>query len=200
MTSSVVVAAAVAVAAVLCLLRIDLFQSSLNEVGVLRAQRLLSRSGKGGSPARPFRVAVGWNANVDAVVNATVLFESWGVSLPQVGSERAVVNSISDFLSAFLHHAKSSTAAERFITNRTAFDQIYSAASSAKPVYRIGGNAALMASELNEKGCYVTLAGRVGKQLRSKLATDIEIVNSIEGGDEVGDEVRACAARRPAAL
>ena len=165
------------------------FPPKSNEVGILHAQRILSGTVQKTLDGRPPRIAVGWNANLDAVVNASALFQSWDVALPREGSDRLDVKSVADFLSAFLYHVRLSTAAERFITSRSAFNEIVTATSRTKPVFRVGGNAALIATELKRNGCVVTLAGRVGQQLRSKLADDMEIVNSIEDLKDASDEV-----------
>ncbi|XP_062062521.1 ADP-dependent glucokinase-like isoform X2 [Lepus europaeus] len=96
-------------------------------------------------PARRWRrVAVGVNACVDVVLSGVRLLQALGLS-PGPGRDHAVLHSRNDLEEAFVHFMGRGAAAERFFSDKEAFQDIARVASALPAAqHYVGGNAALI--------------------------------------------------------
>ncbi|KAM9377462.1 ADP-dependent glucokinase [Pholidichthys leucotaenia] len=132
------------------------------------------------------RVAVGVNACVDVVVSGVGLLQALAVD-PGAGQDHEVLHSKEDLKEAFIHFMGRGAAAERFFSDKEAFQRIARAAAeypSAK-LY-VGGNAALIAQKLaTYPDLMVLLCGPVGPKLHEMLDEQIVVpVGSLQETDE----------------
>lgn len=122
------------------------------------------------------KVAVGFNANVDMIVQGLAAVKDL-IPKPRDVKE---IRTLTDFVDSFAYWFQKGAAAERFVTSDKLFEQIVASADSAegKVLYRTGGNAALMATNLAGLSCKcdVLLGGIVGKQLNILLQSNIKTV------------------------
>ncbi|XP_064336799.1 ADP-dependent glucokinase isoform X4 [Camelus dromedarius] len=96
-------------------------------------------------PARRWRrVAVGVNACVDVVLSGVKLLQALGLN-PGSGEDHSVLHSRNDLEEAFLHFMGKGAAAERFFSDKEAFQDIAQVASEFPGAqHYVGGNAALI--------------------------------------------------------
>ena len=122
------------------------------------------------------KIAVGFNANVDMIVQGLGVVQKLTPKPRDVKS----ISSLSDFVDSFAYWFEKGAAAERFVDSPDLFKQIVSSAESTEGevLYRTGGNAALMATNLASLSCKcdVLLGGIVGKQLDILLQSNIKTV------------------------
>lgn len=111
----------------------------------------------------PLRVAIGYNSNVDLILDALALMN-------QFAEQHAVTNvkphdhiSIGNFtqlFESFVEYFKTGSAVERFIADKQVFDAIVEQGGALNTShYHIGGNAALMGLFLHQQAWHVLLAG-----------------------------------------
>ncbi|EFA84840.1 glucokinase [Heterostelium album PN500] len=133
------------------------------------------------------RVAVGYNTNLDLVVNAVDLLHALGLSPTQNPTPSDEIHTLSQFEQTFTYYFDSGSAAERFITEKDVFDQIIKATDSLnRQEYLTGGNAGIIANRLAREGCRVDLSGVVGSKLKNLLNDSI---NVIEYNADTRDEI-----------
>ena len=122
------------------------------------------------------KVAVGFNANVDMIVQGLAAVKN----LTPKPRDVKEIRTLTDFVDSFASWFQKGAAAERFVTSNKLFEEIIASADSAegKVLYRTGGNAALMATNLAGLSCKcdVLLGGIVGKQLNILLQSNIKTV------------------------
>lgn len=134
------------------------------------------------------RVAIGYNANLDLIVNALEVLEKLNIK-PANSETHAQLTSLSDLQETFSYYMRTGSAAERVAATAELFKQITDAAESLEhKQYHTGGNAALMANSLATLGCPVLLGGAVGSTLASLLHPDV-IVTKDTKKEQVNDEV-----------
>lgn len=144
-------------------------------------------------------IAVGWNANVDMVVNGCDLVRrDFPIPTPR---DVKMITSLDDFADSFAYWFEKGAAAERLVETPELFKQILELAleHSEKMQYKTGGNAALMATALAADSCQcrVLLGGQVGPRLHQLLSPNIRTVVEIQGREE-GEEKEGSAASEDA--
>ncbi|EGC31620.1 hypothetical protein DICPUDRAFT_50094 [Dictyostelium purpureum] len=136
-------------------------------------------------------VAVGYNTNLDLVVDAIELLEKLKLKpQPLHHQPKEVISSLSDFEAIFSYYFKSGSAAERYIQDEETFESILAAAlaSSSKQFYT-GGNAGIMANRLVNDNCNVYLGGIIGKKLKQLISPKVNIIGYESEKGEEFDEV-----------
>ncbi|XP_076757743.1 ADP-dependent glucokinase [Xylocopa sonorina] len=133
--------------------------------------------------SRP-KVAIGYGVCTDVYVNANDLLDySEEIGRPQHFDE---INTELELLKSFAYYFRHGAAAERYMANRTLFDQLVNKARSFESSYStIGGNAAVMALRFAREGCDVTLAAKLTRSLHQMMPQVINIV----GGEVIRDDV-----------
>ncbi|KOC62487.1 ADP-dependent glucokinase [Habropoda laboriosa] len=133
--------------------------------------------------SRP-KVAIGYGVCTDVYVNAKELLNySENVGRPQHFDE---INTELELLKSFAYYFRHGAAAERYMANRTLFDQLVAKARSFSSSYStIGGNAAIMALRFAKEGCDVTLAAKLTRSLHQMMPQVINIV----GGEAKRDDI-----------
>jgi len=123
-------------------------------------------------------VAVGYNTNLDLIVDATDLLESLGVKpQPSTTPPSPIINTIEQFEKTFTYYFKSGSAAERFVQDESTFKTIIDKALSLpKKTFFTGGNAGIMANRLAKENCNVYLNGIIGKQLKKMLDPKVKVL------------------------
>jgi len=103
-------------------------------------------------PVRPFRACLGYNANLDQRVQLVELLESLGVTPPSPGSSEekgsghpfphSQIATPFELAETAAYFFSKGSAAERFVSDRSFFQEIVKAAANLKEsVYSTGGNA-----------------------------------------------------------
>lgn len=132
------------------------------------------------------KVAVGVNACVDVVVSGVGLLQALAVD-PGSGLDHEVLHSKEDLKEAFIHYMERGAAAERFFSDREAFQRIARAAAEypGAKLY-VGGNAALIGQKLaTYPDLMVLLCGPVGPKLHEMLDEQIVVPpGSLQETDE----------------
>ncbi|XP_076244041.1 ADP-dependent glucokinase [Calliopsis andreniformis] len=133
--------------------------------------------------SRP-KVAIGYGVCTDVYVNAEQLLKyTEDVGRPEHFDE---INTELELLKSFAYYFRHGAAAERYMPNRTLFDELVTRARSFPTSYStIGGNAAVMALRFAREGCEVTLAAKLTKSLHQMIPQVIKIV----GGEVKRDDV-----------
>ncbi|XP_005931744.1 ADP-dependent glucokinase isoform X2 [Haplochromis burtoni] len=132
------------------------------------------------------RVAVGVNACVDVVVSGVSLLQALAVD-PGIGQDHEVLHSKEDLKEAFIHYMGRGAAAERFFSDREAFQRIARAAAEyPNAKFYVGGNAALIAQKLaTYPDLMVLLCGPVGPKLHEMLDEQVIVPpDSLQETDE----------------
>ncbi|XP_069078348.1 ADP-dependent glucokinase isoform X1 [Pleurodeles waltl] len=122
------------------------------------------------------KVAVGVNACVDVVLSGVKLLQALGLD-PGDGRDHEVLSSRQDLKEAFIHFMSQGVAAERFFSDKEAFQAIARAASEypGAQIY-VGGNAALIGQKLaSNPGLTVLLCGPIGPKLHQLLDEQIAV-------------------------
>ncbi|XP_029431677.1 ADP-dependent glucokinase isoform X3 [Rhinatrema bivittatum] len=139
------------------------------------------------APARQWsKIAVGVNACVDVVVSGVKLLQALGLD-PGQGKDHKVLRSKQDLMETFVHFMKMGAAAERFFSEKQAFQQIARAASEYPGAeHYVGGNAALIGQKLaSNPNLTVLLCGPIGPKLHELLDEHIAVPPaSLQDGDE----------------
>ncbi|KAK5578524.1 hypothetical protein RB653_008196 [Dictyostelium firmibasis] len=137
-------------------------------------------------------IAVGYNTNLDLVVDAIELMEKLKLksSIHHRPMSKEYIKSLDDFEQTFSHYFKSGSAAERMIQDEDTFNSILAAAlqSNSKQFYT-GGNAGIMANRLVADGCNVYLGGIIGKKLKELLSPKVSIIGYQSEHGEEFDEI-----------
>ncbi|XP_008289830.1 ADP-dependent glucokinase isoform X1 [Stegastes partitus] len=132
------------------------------------------------------KVAVGVNACVDVVVSGVGLLQALAVD-PGTGLDHEVLHSKEDLKEAFIHYMGRGAAAERFFSDKEAFQRIARAAAEypGAKLY-VGGNAALIGQKLaTYSELMVLLCGPVGPKLHEMLDEQIVVPpESLQETDE----------------
>ncbi|XP_069910813.1 ADP-dependent glucokinase isoform X1 [Oryctolagus cuniculus] len=126
-------------------------------------------------PARRWRrVAVGVNACVDVVLSGVRLLQALGLR-PGPGRDHAVLHSRNDLEEAFVHFMGRGAAAERFFSDKEAFQDIAQVASALPAAqHYVGGNAALIGQKFAANtDLKVLLCGPVGPKLHDLLDDNV---------------------------
>ncbi|XP_076632789.1 ADP-dependent glucokinase [Colletes latitarsis] len=133
--------------------------------------------------SRP-KVAIGYGICTDVYVNAKQLLEySEEVGQPEHFDE---INTELELLKSFAYYFRHGAAAERYMANRTLFENLVARARSFPSSYAtIGGNAAVMALRFAREGCDVALGAKLTKSLHQMIPQIINIV----GGEVKRDDV-----------
>ena len=153
--------------------------------------RALDKRAKRIDPPEGKRIAVGWNTNVDLVVNGVEVVKDFPAPLDANRGDVTAIKTMPDFFNAFAYWFEKGAAAERFVSSPELFQKIVELAStkSSRSQFKTGGNAALMATALADLSCKcdVLLGGAVGPELRLLLSSNIRTV---------AEEVKAGAGRQ----
>lgn len=133
--------------------------------------------------SRP-RVAIGYGVCTDVYIDAKHLLEYTDeVGRPEHFDE---INTELELLKSFAYYFRHGAAAERYMANRTLFDELVLRARSFPSSYStIGGNAAIMALRFAKEGCDVTLAAKITKSLHQMIPQVIRVV----GGEVRRDDI-----------
>ncbi|KAM9586380.1 ADP-dependent glucokinase isoform 3-T4 [Trichechus inunguis] len=126
-------------------------------------------------PARRWRrVAVGVNTCVDVVLSGVKLLQALGLS-PGDGKDHAILHSRNDLEEAFVHFMGKGAAAERFFSDKAAFQDIAQIASELPGAqHYVGGNAALIGQKFAaHSDLKVLLCGPVGPKLHELLDDNV---------------------------
>lgn len=133
--------------------------------------------------SRP-KVAIGYGVCTDVYVNARDLL----IYTDEVGKPEHFnkINTELELLKSFAYFFRHGAAAERYMENRTLFDELVAKARSFESSYStIGGNAAVMALRFAREGCDVTLAAKLTKSLHQMIPQVINVV----GGEVKRDDI-----------
>ncbi|KAK2582053.1 hypothetical protein KPH14_002758 [Odynerus spinipes] len=130
------------------------------------------------------RVAVGYGICTDIYVDAKYLLHySNEIGSPEHFDE---INTEEQLLKSFAYYFRHGAAAERYMPNRTLFDQLVNKARSFPMAYStIGGNAAIMALRFAREGCDVILAAKLTKSLHQMIPQVINVI----GGEVKRDDI-----------
>lgn len=133
--------------------------------------------------SRP-KIAVGYGVCTDVYVNAIHLLQySEEVGRPQHFDE---INTELELLKSFAYYFRHGAATERYMANRTLFEELLATARSFPSSYStIGGNAAVMALRFAREGCDVMLGAKLTKSLHQMIPQIINIV----GGEVKRDDI-----------
>ncbi|EZA53561.1 hypothetical protein DMN91_005991 [Ooceraea biroi] len=133
--------------------------------------------------SRP-KVAVGYGVCTDVFIDAKYLLKySDEIDRPEHFDE---INTELELLKSFAYYFRHGAAAERYMRNRTLFDELVAKARSFPSSYStIGGNAAVMAMRFAREGCDVTLAAKLTKSLYQMIPQVINVV----GGEVKRDDI-----------
>ncbi|KAM9183354.1 ADP-dependent glucokinase isoform 3-T3 [Dugong dugon] len=138
-------------------------------------------------PARRWRrVAVGVNTCVDVVLSGVKLLQALGLS-PGNGKDHAILHSRNDLEEAFVHFMEKGAAAERFFSDKAAFQDIAQIASEFPGAqHYVGGNAALIGQKFAANSdLKVLLCGPVGPKLHELLDDNVFVPpESLQEEDE----------------
>lgn len=141
------------------------------------------------------RVALGYNANLDGVANATSVLDVFlrqalgdgeFAAATALGAARdhAKLTSARELAECFVHFFAAGAAAERFM-ERELFDRLVGVVQSdAQTRLSPGGNAALMANRVAALGGTALLGGPVGAALRPLLLARVEPVAAAGSNDD----------------
>ncbi|KAF2074331.1 hypothetical protein CYY_004352 [Polysphondylium violaceum] len=123
-------------------------------------------------------VAVGYNTNLDLIVDATDLLEALKLSPSKSSvSPSQTINNLDQFEKTFSYYFKSGSAAERFVQDESTFKEIIDKALSLpKKTFFTGGNAGIMANRLAKENCNVYLNGVIGSQLKQMLDPKVKVL------------------------
>lgn len=156
---------------------------------------LLALSRSAAPRAARVRLAVGYNANLDAVANASLLLSAAAQAervdlLRVVPRDHERIDSSTQLLACFAHFFALGAAAERHVEPQL-FERVVALALAAPhTTLSPGGNAALMANAAARAGAAsVLLGGPVGARLRPLLHADIRTVLSGDGDAPAADQV-----------
>jgi ADP-dependent glucokinase len=126
------------------------------------------------------KVAIGYNSNVDLISSAIDMMEEMVSKFDHVippsdrQSDVELLNSFDDLGRCFEHFYRTASGAERFVSNKTLFEEVVHAGTSErlldKSHFSIGGNAALMAGKFARDGWDVLLTGAIGPKMKELLA------------------------------
>ncbi|EFN70698.1 ADP-dependent glucokinase [Camponotus floridanus] len=130
------------------------------------------------------KVAIGYGVCTDVFIDARHLLKySDEVGRPEHFDE---INTELELLKSFAYYFRHGAAAERYMANRTLFDELVSKARSFSSSYStIGGNAAVMAMRFAREGCDVTFAAKLTKSLHQMIPQVINVV----GGEVKRDDI-----------
>lgn len=130
------------------------------------------------------KVAIGYGVCTDVFIDAKHLLRySNEIGRPEHFDE---INTELELLKSFAYYFRHGAAAERYMANRTLFDELVSKARSFSSSYStIGGNAAVMAMRFAREGCDVTLAAKMTRSLHQMFPQVIDIV----GGEVKRDDI-----------
>lgn len=130
------------------------------------------------------KVAVGYGICTDIYVDAKyLLLYSNEIGPPEHFDE---INTEEQLLKSFAYYFRHGAAAERYMPNRTLFDQLVTRARSFPSSYStIGGNAAIMALRFAREGCDVILAAKLTRSLHQMIPQVINVI----GGEVKRDDV-----------
>ncbi|CAB3405603.1 unnamed protein product [Caenorhabditis bovis] len=126
------------------------------------------------------RAVVGFNCNVDLIVNGVKVIESLNTSISDGKDHESLVN-LNDLSSTFAHFFKRGAAAERYMSSEDDFNVLVrEAESSSRAHHHIGGNAALMADRIaaNFPRTEVYLVGPIGPRSQALLHPAVKRANS----------------------
>ncbi len=148
------------------------------------------------------RVAIGWNCNLDLIVNGPETFKQVGLEAPALGAakDHDFLKNKTDLMETFQFYFDQSAAAERSLLEASLASKIVEGATKVpEHTFFTGGNAALMASRLVMEGCEVSLGGPVGPRLAAMLESpklrhapskgvkeDVHIILEYSPGEEWG--------------
>uniref|UniRef100_A0A1B0FJP7 ADP-dependent glucokinase n=1 Tax=Glossina morsitans morsitans TaxID=37546 RepID=A0A1B0FJP7_GLOMM len=149
--------------------------------GLLAIEKSLNRDWS----APNFRVAIGYGACTDLVINATEFLNYTDQIPKQLNQEFTVdeVNDETELLETFAYYFQKGAAAERTIPNSTLFRNLIRKAKRGHHgniQWQIGGNAPLMGIRFRKEGWDVLLGAHMSYKLRRLVPKDIRIA-----GDEV---------------
>jgi len=133
------------------------------------------------------KVLVGTNSNIDLIVNARDLFEALpDVNPPDEAKNEEQISNLNQLTSTFAHFFNQGSAAERFVTDKTLFQNLVNIAQSLDSrIERAGGNACLMGNRFALDGYETILCGQASKQLRSHLHKNVRVINDADDHDSV---------------
>eukprot|EP00743_Colponemidia_sp_Colp-15_P002790 GILK01003019.1.p1 GENE.GILK01003019.1~~GILK01003019.1.p1 ORF type:complete len:483 (+),score=90.59 GILK01003019.1:40-1449(+) len=156
--------------------------SALEPISLFKGMQTTMQQGK--QPV-DCRVAIGYNSNLDLIIDAIPLFKKLKIQ-PGLEQEHLTVGSFEELQEVFHHHFAAGGAAERFVSNGHVFSELVKEATILGGIESTGGNAALMANKLAIMGCSVLLGGPVGPRLQRHLHPSITLAEkTLADNDEV---------------
>ena len=122
------------------------------------------------------RMAVGYNTNVDLVVDGLSVVSLLGqLSNTPKPANRDKISSLDDFTSVFAHYFAEGSAAERFVDDIQVCKTIVAAATQGAGARFVpGGNAALIAKKLTHYVDRVLLAGALPTSIQETMPATIQ--------------------------
>ncbi|XP_041351431.1 ADP-dependent glucokinase-like [Gigantopelta aegis] len=148
----------------------ELLQERVHKVlsGLLRAENKI--------PLPKTRVAIGFGACYDVFGNAIEIFNKLNITPPKEPKHFNTVGNIKELAQLLAYFFQYGAAAERYVGNRTLFDELVRTADSLpNKRWIIGGNAAMMAQRMAMEGVEVMLGARLTKSMASSLDSSIKV-------------------------
>jgi len=155
---------------------------------LLNRLRYLKR--KTSPKASSAKVAIGYNACLDAVVDAFEFFDKLNAEHPEDRKNHPEVHSIEQLAEVFHFHFTKAAAAERAVCCDDVFEEFSHALFKSKHKLHLGGNAAIMAVVFAKRFGFqnVVLAGQVGEKIKGHLPDNLKTINAQSGKISVSGE------------
>ncbi|XP_055371915.1 ADP-dependent glucokinase isoform X2 [Condylostylus longicornis] len=160
----------------------------LNTVTTILASLLaIENLGHGGLANPKQKVAVGYGACVDLIVNGTTFLNFSDFA---VGNEENFyiddVTNYKEFIQSFGYYFKNGAAAERFTPDKFFFQNLVNKAKTEHDVkWVLGGNAPVMGIRFLAEGCNVLLGSRMSTKLRKHLPENIQLIGNEVDEDDI---------------
>ena len=131
------------------------------------------------------KIAIGFGGCMDVFVEAVPLLDALDVEKPNKPKHHKTMSTKEDLAEGFLYFFKHGAAAERYMSNKTLFDQMVSTAKTLDGSRMVlGGNAPVMANRFALEGAEVLLAAQAGPNFREMLRPGIKLAGSeVESSD-----------------
>ncbi|KAF4678200.1 hypothetical protein FOL47_003262 [Perkinsus chesapeaki] len=151
----------------------ELLQAQLSEEAATR-QRI---------EAHPKNVVLGFGACLDGVTRGTELLKELKIGPVEHPQDHDVITSPQDLAETFHYFFEHGAAAERYVSNKTLFDELVSGVRGFGDNYgsfwRFGGNAPHMGCRIQMEGHKVLLGAHVSKELRDQFATPLPVAGGL---------------------
>ncbi|EER06834.1 conserved hypothetical protein [Perkinsus marinus ATCC 50983] len=140
--------------------------------------------------AHPKSVVLGFGACLDGVTRGVDLLRELHIEPSEHPQDHDVITSREDLAETFHYFFEHGAAAERYVSNRTLFDELVTAVRSFGDHYgtfwRFGGNAPHMGCRIKLEGHDVLLGAHVSKELRDQFAVSLPVAGGLASASTEG--------------